>query len=76
MIDKWGTKIQYQHGECYSVGIIAEGSDKVNHDANQGPENKSAFIGYGGADGVSNDEKGGEHGRAAEQVKPRATATL
>ena len=76
MIDKRRTKIQYQHGECHRVGIIAQGSDQVNHDANQGPKNQSAFVGYGGADGIGNDEKGGEHGRAAEQVKQWATATL
>jgi len=76
VIDKRRTKIQYQHGECHRVGIIPEGSDQVNQDANQSPKNQSAFIGYGGADGIGNDEKGGKHGCAAEQVEQRATATL
>ena len=36
MIDKRRTEIQYQHGECHRVGIIAERPDQVNHDTNQG----------------------------------------
>ena len=69
VIYKRGGKVHYQNRKSDRVRVVATNSDGIDQHADQSAIDQSPANGDGRSDGVGYDEKGTEHGCAAEQVE-------